>query len=59
LERIKYGWFLSGTLVSSTIKIENFLIGYTIGSAEGGFRLRDERKQAEKCEICMRKIIGE
>jgi hypothetical protein len=36
------------TPVSSTIKIEQILISSIIGSSEGGFRSRDERKWAEK-----------
>jgi hypothetical protein len=36
-----------GTLVSSTIKIEKVLISLIIGSSEGGFRSKDERKRAE------------
>jgi hypothetical protein len=34
--------------VSSTIKIEQILISLIIGSSEGRFRSRDERKGAEK-----------
>jgi hypothetical protein len=34
--------------VSSTIKIIKFLISKKIGCSEGGFRLRDESKRAEK-----------
>jgi hypothetical protein len=41
---------------SSTVKIEKVLISLIIGSSEGGFRSRDERKQAEKkSEIRMKK----
>jgi hypothetical protein len=42
-----YRWFPPGTPISSTIKIEKVLIGLIIGSSEGGFRSRDERKRAE------------
>jgi hypothetical protein len=42
-----YRWFPPGTPVSSTIKIDKVLISLIIGNSEGGFRLRDERKQAE------------
>jgi hypothetical protein len=43
-------WFPPGTPdpVSSTIKIEKYLRSLIIGSSEGGFRSRDERKRAEK-----------
>jgi hypothetical protein len=37
-----------GILVSSSIKIKQILISLIIGSSEGGFRSRDERKRAEK-----------
>jgi hypothetical protein len=39
--------FSLGTPVSSTIKTEKVLISLIIGSSEGGFRSRDERKRAE------------
>jgi hypothetical protein len=46
--RITYWWFPPGTPVFSTIKIEKILISLINRSSEGGFRSKDERKQAEK-----------
>jgi hypothetical protein len=42
---------LCGVWVSSKIRIEQILISLITGTSEGGFRSRDERKRAEKCEM--------